>query len=274
MRRRLGLALAALLITACGSGTDAFPFVANSPGTIGVGEQRVLVGVIDRETQQFLVDGEVEATATLRDENGSPVDTSPAELVWTVPEVRGLLAFRFDIPEPATYQVTIETGEWGELGPIGLVSAADPAVIARGEQAPPSETRTTTEHTLDEITSDPDPNARFYEKSVAEAVSSGPSVIVFATPAWCSSQACGPLLDQVGELSGSYPDLNFVHVEIYEDIHVDSVDQLRAVPAVTEWGLPSEPWVFVTDADGVVTRSFEGAANDAELRAAFEEVSP
>jgi hypothetical protein len=110
--------------------------------------------------------------------------------------------------------------------------------------------------------------------SVGEAVIDGPTVIVFATPAWCESRTCGPLLDQVGELSSDYPDLNFVHVEIYEDTQVDSVDDLVAVPAVTEWGIPSEPWVFVTDGDGTVTATFEGVASDAELRAAFDAVSP
>lgn len=270
----MGLAIAGLLLVACRSGTSAFPFIASSPGTIGVGEQRVLVGIIDQETQQFLIDGEVEAVATLRDENGSPLDTSPAELVWTIPEVRGLLVFHFDVPEPATYQLTIDTPSWGELGPIGLVSVADPPVIASGDEAPRSDTRTSETHDLEEITSDPDPEPRFYEMSVAEAVADGPTVIVFATPAWCSSQACGPLLDQVGELSADYPHLNFVHVEIYEDIHIDSVEALEAVPAVIEWGLPSEPWVFVTNGSGTVVGAFEGAASDAELRAVFDAVSP
>ncbi|MGH8944546.1 MAG: hypothetical protein ACRDVL_00150, partial [Acidimicrobiia bacterium] len=77
MRRVVGMVLAGLVIIGCGSGTDALPFVASSPGTIGVGEQRVLIGLIDRETQEFLVDGEVEAVATLRDENGSPLHTAP-----------------------------------------------------------------------------------------------------------------------------------------------------------------------------------------------------
>lgn len=273
MRGFAPLAAFVFLVAACGSGSDAFPVIASSPGTIGVGEQRVLVAVIDRETQQFLVSDEVEAVATLRTEDGSPVGTSTAELVWTVPGVRGLLSFVFDIPEPATYQVTIETEPWGELGPVGVVSVADPAVVTPGDGAPRSETRTSDGHGIDEITSDPDPTPRFYEMSVAEAVSDGPTVVVFATPAWCSSQACGPLLDQVGELSEDYPEINFVHVEIYEDTKVDSIDELQAVPAVREWGLPSEPWVFVTNAAGTVTHAFEGAASDAELRAAFDEVS-
>ena len=273
MRWLSALAVLGLVLAACASGPDAFAVVASSPGTIGVGEQRILVAVIDRDTEQFLVEGEVEATATLRDENGSPLGSAPAELVWTIPEVRGLLSFTLDFPEPATYQLTVETGEWGELGPVGLVSVADPAVVIPGDSAPRSETRTSAGHPIDEITSDPDPNPRFYEMSVAEAVSGGPTVVVFATPAWCESRACGPLLDQVGELSADYPGLNFVHVEIYEDISVDSIEDLEAVPAITEWGLPSEPWVFVTDAAGTVTHAFEGAASDSELRGAFDEVS-
>jgi hypothetical protein len=45
------------------------------------------------------------------------------------------------------------------------------------------------------------------------------------------------------------------------------------VPAITEWGLPSEPWVFVVDGTGVVTSNFEGAASEQELRSAIEEVA-
>jgi hypothetical protein len=273
MRLLPAVTAVALVLGACGSGPDAFAVVASSAGTIGVGEQRVLVAVIDRDTTQFLVEEEVEATATLRDENGSPLGSAPAELVWTIPDVRGLLSFTLDFPEPATYQLTVETEEWGELGPVGLVSVADPAVVSPGDPAPRSETRTSAAHPIDEITSDPDPNPRFYEMSVADAVAAGPTAIVFATPAWCQSQACGPLLDQVGELSTDYPGLNFVHVEIYEDLTVDSFEELEAVPAITEWGLPSEPWVFVTDATGTVTHAFEGAASDSELRGAFDEVS-
>ncbi|MGI9608909.1 MAG: TlpA family protein disulfide reductase, partial [Acidimicrobiia bacterium] len=61
-----------------------------------------------------------------------------------------------------------------------------------------------------------------------------------------------------------------VHVEIYDDIQVSSAEDLELVPAVSEWGLPSEPWVFVVGSDGLVVASFEGAATDDELRAAID----
>ena len=76
------------------------------------------------------------------------------------------------------------------------------------------------------------------------------------------------------ELSAGFPSLEYVHVEVYENIHVSSFDELVLVPSVVDWGLPSEPWVFVTDAAGVVRATFEGAASDDELSRAFAAVSP
>src|SRR3970282_354931 len=40
------------------------------------------------------------------------------------------------------------------------------------------------------------------------------------------------------------------------------------VPAVEEWGIPSEPYVFVVDADGDVAAKFEGPADTTALAAA------
>ena len=38
------------------------------------------------------------------------------------------------------------------------------------------------------------------------------------------------------------------------------------MPAVAEWGLPTEPWVFVVAADGTLAAKFEGAVGADELR--------
>jgi len=269
----LGLAL---LITACGSDeVEPFALVASSNGSIGIGEQRVLFALIDTENDQFLAAPDRPATVTIRDENGAPLETYPLEFIWTTPDVRGLYVATVNLPEAATYQATIDAEGLATAGPIGLVAAEDPPLIEPGERAPASETRTSEEFAdLSIITSDSEPDPAMYELTVAEAVTGGsPSVIVFATPAFCVSQACGPLLDQVKALRADYPEVGFVHVEIYEDLQVSSPDELTVVPATSEWGLPSEPWVFVIDADGVVSASFEGAASDAELTAAIETVA-
>ena len=42
---------------------------------------------------------------------------------------------------------------------------------------------------------------------------------------------------------------------------------------MTEWKLPSEPWIFVVDSTGVIRTRFEGSASVEELEAAIETVS-
>jgi hypothetical protein len=266
-----------ILLAACGSDeVEPFVVVASSNGSIGIGEQRLLFALVDPETDEFLASPDREATVTIRDENGSPLDNYPMEFIWTVPDVRGLYVAHVDIPEAATYQATIDAEGMATAGPAGFVAFDDPPLIEPGEEAPASATRTSAEFPdLSVITSDPEPDPGMYESSVASAVTSGvPSVIVFATPAFCASQTCGPLLDQVKALRPDYPGVEFVHVEIYEDLQVSSPEELTVVPATDEWGLPSEPWVFVVDPSGVVTSAFEGAASDAELTAAIDAVSP
>jgi hypothetical protein len=273
MRRLLPIVLL-VMVAACGGSSTVEAMIASSPGGIGVGDQRVLIGLVDTATDQLAASPDIEVVATLRDRIGSPLGEYQGEFVWIVPDVRGLYAFEFEIPGPGTFQVTLTAGEFGELGPLGLVTVEDPPGVGIGDPAPLSQTRTSADHDLMDITSDPEPDPSFYEMSVADAIRSGPTVIVFGTPAWCQSQACGPMLDQVKALSTEFPDLNYVHVEVYEDIHVASFDQLVPVAAVAEWELLSEPWVFVVDGEGLVSASFEGAVSDGELRAAFDRASP
>lgn len=276
MRRAASLLGLLLVLAACGSDEiEPFAQVASSNGSIGVGEQRVLFALIDPETNEFLASPDREATVTIRDENGSPLETYPLEFLWTIPDVRGLYVARVQIPEAATYQATIDADGLAEAGPAGFVAYDDPPLIEAGEEAPRSETRTSSDFPdLSVITSDPEPDPAMYESSIGDAVTSGqPSVIVFATPAFCASQACGPLLDQVKALRPDFEGVEFVHVEIYEDLQVESAEDLTPVPATGEWGLPSEPWVFVVDSDGVVSATFEGAASDEELTAAIEAVA-
>jgi len=93
-----------------------------------------------------------------------------------------------------------------------------------------------------------------------------PFVVAFATPQFCTSRICGPVVDIVKnvqrDLEGS--EMAFVHAEIYTDLNPSK----GAAPWVLAWALPSEPWVFVVNARGVITAKFEGAVTQSELEAA------
>jgi hypothetical protein len=234
-----------------------------------------MFSVIDRDSQELLADPSRQATVEIRDENGAPLASYPTEFSWTVEGSRGLYVAYVDLPGPGTYQAVIEIEGLDTPPPVGFVATEDPKVIQVGEAAPRSKTRTSADtQDLALISSDPDPDSDFYRLSIDEAVSNGtPSVIVFATPAWCVSETCGPLLDQAKGLSGGFPGVDFVHAEIYEDIQVESFEDLATIDAVAEWGLPSEPWIFVVDDSGRVTATFEGVVSDVELSEAIDAVA-
>jgi hypothetical protein len=122
----------------------------------------------------------------------------------------------------------------------------------------------------------------FYETSVADAIAAKDAfVVVFATPKFCQSAQCGPTLDRVKPIAAAHPGVAFINVEPYRLEYtegrlqpvLDANGQLQSVPSVNEWGILSEPWIFVVDGDGTVRGSYEGLATDAELQAAFEAIS-
>lgn len=92
-------------------------------------------------------------------------------------------------------------------------------------------------------------------------------LVVFATPQFCTTRMCGPVLDVVRSLLPVYGKrMVFTHQEIWEDFAAQ-----RALPAVAEWGLRSEPWVFVVDGDGIVRGRFEGLVTVQELESAVQQ---
>ena len=181
-------------------------------------------------------------------------------------------------------------GQWGIVAEItgddGAVRTAQSGVFqvkaetsspAVGGAAPASVTRTSADVAdLAELTTSPKPDPDLYAMTVADAVSSGrPSVITFATPAFCRTATCGPQVEVVSALRRKFAqEANFVHVEVYENAHEIDGDasRLRLDPAMTEWGLLTEPFTFVVDAGGLLAAKFEGFVTEGELEAALAAV--
>jgi hypothetical protein len=97
-----------------------------------------------------------------------------------------------------------------------------------------------------------------------------PIVLVFATPLLCVSRVCGPVVDIAEEVKEERPDdAAYIHMEIYNDNDPNK----GARQQVLDYGLKSEPWLFVLDADGKVSTRIEGAFSKQELEAAIDKAS-
>ncbi|MEX2375401.1 MAG: hypothetical protein WD942_07415 [Dehalococcoidia bacterium] len=126
-----------------------------------------------------------------------------------------------------------------------------------------------------EISSAPVPNTAMLEKTVAEALDTGrPVVVAFVTPAFCQTRYCGPILEAVVEPAWQeYGDrVEFVHIEPFDLEVARGQGALEPVPAVVEWGLRTEPFIFVVDAEGLVRYKLEGITDLDELSDAIEAV--
>jgi hypothetical protein len=94
------------------------------------------------------------------------------------------------------------------------------------------------------------------EVDYAEALGREPIVLLFATPEFCQSQVCGPVVDVAEQAKQEYGDkAAFIHMEIYNEN--DPAKRVR--PQVRAFHLPSEPFLFAIDREGVVRDTVEGA---------------
>ena len=187
-------------------------------------------------------------------------------------------------------------GEWGleviATEPDGsqrtgrMIFPVRPSTSTPAIGAPAPVTVTSTADTPAEIaaiSTDTEPDADFYATSVDTALAEHkPFLVIFSTPAFCRTRTCGPALDIVKEVASDFkPGVAFIHVEPYlleqvgGNLQPVLSDQNQPIPvaAVTDWGVPTEPYIFVVDADGRVTAKLEGVAAADELEAALREVA-
>ena len=126
------------------------------------------------------------------------------------------------------------------------------------------------------VSSAPEPIPAMHELTVAEALATGqPVLVAVATPAFCRTRFCGPMLEEVvaplwEEFGGA---VRFVHVEPFDLAEARSNGRLAPVSMMAEWRLQTEPWIFVADRAGLVAAKFEGVAAVGEVREALEAVA-
>jgi hypothetical protein len=298
------LLLAALLVAGCaGSSPSAAPSTLVVGGSGGqsvlpaifssesvVGQDRILIGLLDATGTAPIGTPDYKVSVGFidvdKDKNTFVTGPAPAGFVWAIPNQRAVwyVDAAFDTAGNWAAVVTVTPpGKPAESSELSLPVTATGQAIRVGAKAPatPTPTSATAGGVLASITTDPSPDPRFYEISEDQALAQHkPFVLVFATPAFCTSRVCGPTLDAVKAVAASEPTMTFIQVEPYLMHYangslqpiLDASNHLQANPATTAWGIQTEPWVYVVDATGTVTASYEAVVVPAELTAAIDKV--
>jgi hypothetical protein len=185
-------------------------------------------------------------------------------------EPQAIFVAQLELDEAGTYWVLAEPVGGRKIQAVGnVVVKTETAAPDVGEKAVPSKTPTLANATLEQLTTSTKPDPELYRSSVADALAAKtPFVVTFATPKYCTSRTCGPVVDVVSAVRRKHEGsgIRFIHAEIYKDNDPTKGENSW----VREWKLPSEPWVFLVGADGKVKARFEGTASLDELDAAVD----
>jgi hypothetical protein len=181
--------------------------------------------------------------------------------------VKALYVGYLSVPAPGTYYVLARPiGEVRIGGLRELLVKSRSAAPGVGARAYPSQTPTiaSTGGQLARLTTRVPPDRALVRYSVADSLAAHvPSVVTFATPRFCTSRTCGPVVDVVESVRRRFSrsGIRFIHVEIYKDNDPRKGENRW----VREWHLPSEPWTFLVGADGRIKAKFEGSVSVREL---------
>jgi hypothetical protein len=183
--------------------------------------------------------------------------------------VTKLYVTRFTAPRAGKlWLVTEPVGGQPIQGYANVIVKARSYSPAIGSRAIPSKTPTlATEHDVAKLTTRVPPDFGLLGYSVAGSLAAHkPFVVTFATPKFCTSRTCGPVVDVVDavrkQLKGA--GVRFIHVEVYKD----NDPQKGPNAWFKQWHLPSEPWTFLVGSDGRIKAKLEGSFSTDELAAA------
>jgi hypothetical protein len=141
-------------------------------------------------------------------------------------------------------------------GQLKVITKAQDKIPEVGEPAPKVTTDTVASAGGDVEAIDTRRPTSDMHANFADELGKKPIALLFATPQLCQSRVCGPVVDVGLQLRARYGDqVDFIHQEVYSDN--DPNKGLRK--PLQEFGLQTEPWLFVVGKDGKVTARLEGS---------------
>lgn len=232
------------------------------------------------------------------DEGLLPVDLAPSELAVTVrapdgteaasgltaPLYEGGLprpyyAFEFEPSAAGFYDIFIDTGEQGEVvTQVQVVEADDEvaaAMVGPGDPLPQLQTPTVDDARGVTPICTREPACDLHARTAADVLAAGePLALLVATPAFCQTLICGPVLDVLLGVLPDVPGVTAVHAEVFSDPESNSVPPTPEdyAPVIDELGLAFEPVLYTVGADGVVRERLDYIFGEDEIRRALEDL--
>jgi hypothetical protein len=181
-------------------------------------------------------------------------------------------ALKVPFAKPGRYAVLAATRSGGKImgagGTITVSTKAQDPIPRVGQMAPKVHTDTLASAKGDVRKIDTrDPPDDMHKVDFADVVGKKPVALLFATPQLCQSRVCGPVTDIEYQMEAKYGgEMDFIHQEVY----VDNNPAKGLREPLKQFGLRSEPWLFVVNKQGRITARLEGSIGVRQFEAAIK----
>jgi hypothetical protein len=261
------------------------PVLAPSVSQLDVGKNRFGFGLFDRSRNQVT---DVPVAVYVAPASGGPAKgpfVARYESLKVAPQFQSRTVQSDPDAARSVYVADVSFDKPGEYQILGLARFDDRLVVAApaepvvrvarkdavpgvGDKAPKIDTPTKASVGGDMKKIDTrDPPDSMHDVDFANVLGKKPIVLVFATPLLCQSRVCGPVVDIAEQVKAKRAkEAAFIHMEIYTGNEVDKGFR----PQVLAWHLPTEPWLFTIDKQGIVRARLEGAFSVSELNKAID----
>lgn len=234
-----------------------------------VGRNRFALGLIGEDGKPIL-DAQVHVDFfELSGDVGTKRAEAAATFRWVENQVKGIYTAPVEFERAGRWGAEVRASQGGKTQaariPFEVRQTGQAPMI--GTAAPRAKTLTPADvrDSIELCTAAPP--CELHARSLDTVLGAGtPTVVLFASPGFCTSATCAPQHGVFLEARRRHPDrATYAHVEIFKDPRNGVV-----ADAVTAWNLPSEPWVFFVDRGGTIVERFEGIATLEELEQALD----
>lgn len=268
-----GLAAGSLLLVACGSGEDDPVTFLIPTFPDGFRQQAVLVAGVSQRIA-FVVADEID---NLRENAPATLEVTVTADGVTVFEgtldqrVDGIITPYFPttltFDAPGSYRASLP--DRPDVAPVDflVVDRSEVEIPQVGDPLPAVQTPTTTDPMgVTPLCTRAIP-CPFHELDLADVVANGrPTVLLVATPGFCQTDICGPVVDLLIDVGETRTDLDLIHCEVYVDPSEFAGGGFPdLVPAVDALALPYEPALFVADGAGTIIARLDTTFDRSEL---------
>jgi hypothetical protein len=151
---------------------------------------------------------------------------------------------------------------------------ATTTVVGPGQPMIPVDTPTVANPRGVQLLCTRDPSCPLHDVTLREALTGGtPVAFLVATPKFCQTAICGPVLDVLLSQKDRFPQIKMLHAEVYASEADAQPGREKLTDVVNAYGLTFEPALYLARADGTIAKRLDTIFDGVELHDALAQLA-